>query len=146
MNIKQNTIRVIAIASIVYTLWFYLGALKAINEGAVVADFPFYSALVAAEGILFLVAASIPLVSTFLSSLTENKITRWVGILSLAYGIGVSLNFFFQMGIESTASHLKVGLRLASWVALALLTDWHLRANKPAQVNPCNPPENPRIT
>ncbi|KRP35532.1 MAG: hypothetical protein ABS34_10815 [Opitutaceae bacterium BACL24 MAG-120322-bin51] len=146
MNMKQNTVRVIAVISIVYTLWFYLGALKAINEGLVVADFPFYPALVSAEGILFLAAATIPLVSTFLSSLTENKIIRWIGILGLAYGIGISLNFFFQMGIEATASHLKVGLRLASWIALALLTDWNFRANKSAQVNPCNPPENPRTT
>jgi hypothetical protein len=143
---KQNTIRVIAVVSIVYTLWLYLGALKAIIEGSVVADFPFYPALVSAEGILFLVAATIPLVSTFLSNLTENKIIRWIGILGLAYGIGISLNFFFQMGIESTASNLKIGLRLASWVALALLTDWNFRANKSAQVNPGNPPENPRIT
>ena len=127
---KQNTIRVIAVASILYTLWFYLGALKAIKEGSVAADFPFYPALVSAEAILFLTAATIPLVSTFLSSLTRNKIIKWIGILGLAYGIGISLNFFFQMGIESTAYHLKVELRLASWVALAILTDWNFRANQ----------------
>jgi len=143
---KQNTVRVIAIASVVYTTWFYLGALKGIMEGLVVADFGFYPALVTFEAVLLLLAATIPLLSTFLSSLTENKIIRWIGILGLAYGIGISLNFFFQMGIESTASHLKVGLRLASWVALALLTDWKFRANQPAQVNPCNPPENSRTT
>jgi hypothetical protein len=146
MNIKQNTLRVIAVASIVYTLWFYLGALIAIKEGSVVANFPFYPALVSAEGILFLIVATIPLVSTFLSSLTKNKIIRWIGILGLIYGISISLNFFFQMGIESTVYHLKVGLRLASWVALILLTNWNFRANQPAQVNPCNTPENPRTT
>ena len=137
---KQNIVRVIAVASIAYTLWFYLSALKAINEWAVAADFPFYPALFSAEGILFLAVATIPLVSTFLSSLTENKIIRWIGILGLAYGIGISLNFFFHMGIEATAPHLKVGLRLASWVALALLTDWNFRANKASLSTPAPPP------
>lgn len=126
---KQNTLRVIAIASIVYTIWFYLGALKGIKEGLVVADFEFYPVLVAFEGVLLLLAAVVPLLSTFLGDLTGNRIVKWIGILGLSYGIGISLNFFFQMGIEATAAHLKVALRLASWVALALLTDWKFRAN-----------------
>lgn len=124
---KKNALRLIAGASVAYTLWFYLGALKGIKEGSVVADFSFYPILAVSEGILLLLAGAIPLYSTFSGNLMKNKLMRWIGISGITYGILISMNFYLQMRFVFSEPHLKIGLRLASWIALALLTNWKVK-------------------
>jgi hypothetical protein len=66
-------------------------------------------------------------------------------------GIAPIANTFEEVK-EMTFSRLGYTLRICIWMLLlpslirALRNNENLRTNQTAQVNPCNPPENPRIT
>jgi hypothetical protein len=122
------SIRLIAAASLVYTLWFYLQALRQIQNGRVQwPEHNYYPWLVALEASVLLIAAAIPLLASWHPSILKQRFIRWLGSLCIAYGILISINFFIHMHASFTLTHLKIALRLISWCTLAITTYWILR-------------------
>jgi hypothetical protein len=131
------SIRLIAAGSIIYTLCFYAQALLQIHNGQVQwQGHDYYPWLVALEGIVLLIAAAIPLLASWYPTILKRRSIRWLGGICIAYGILISINFFIHRHTSFTASHLKIGLRLASWCALAVLSYWTLKqqSKNPLQV------------
>ena len=123
----KNFILPISAASIFYTVWFYSNALLQVNKGNVQGSSEFYPWFVAQEGIALFVAAAIPFAAALRPGILKHRSILWIGIICIAYGLFISINFFIQMGAPFGTPHTRVGLRLLSWIALALLTYWTLR-------------------
>lgn len=126
-RIQTKSLILISVASLIYTVWIYSGAMLHAISGGIEGPNAFYPWFVALEGIVLFAAAAIPFASVFRPSILNRRAVRWTAALCLAYGILISINFFVRMPVSFSAWYVQVGLRFVSWCALAYLTFWPRR-------------------